>query len=55
MRGLDLDNNSYKTIINNLYNSSYGYNIYKEDQELLDYERFFKTKNNLFAHNNIKR
>ena len=46
MRGLDSDNYSYKTKVNNIFNSGYGYNIYKEDKELLDYERFFKTKNN---------
>lgn len=55
MKGINITNDSYNTKINNIHNSNYGYNIYKDDHDLLEYERFFKTKNNLFVHDNIKR
>jgi len=53
MKGIDIKNNSFKTKIKNDYNLNYGFNLYKDDNSLDDYDRFFRTKNNLNAHSNL--
>ncbi len=55
MRSLKINNLSYKDKINNNYNLKYGYNLFNDENDLSDYDRYFKTKNNLNVHENIKR
>ena len=54
MKGYSLDSN-FKDKLTNQYNNEYGLNLNKvyTDEDNADYERFFKTKNNLNVHNNI--
>jgi hypothetical protein len=51
MKGCSLDNN---LLSNNLLNE-YGLNVYDSanDDNNLDYERYFKTKNNMYVHSKI--
>ena len=39
--------------IKSKYLKEYGLNYYESDNLYQDYERFYSTKNNLDAHNNI--
>lgn len=53
MKGFSIDNDSYKYKIIKEYNNEYGLNINKDYDINEDYDRFFKTKNNLNAHGKI--
>jgi len=56
MKGYDLENN-FKDKLLHQYNNEYGLNFNNslKDDNYDDYDRYFKTKNNLNIHNKIRK
>ena len=52
MKGYTLNDDNFNKIKKE-YNNEYGLNYYENEESYEDYDRFFKTKNNLNIHDKI--
>ncbi len=48
MKGYDISNETFKNKVVNQISNEYGFSFYQDRESLEDYNRYFRTKNNLY-------